>query len=177
LYGLDRAWEEEQFDLNTIDAARLVENQGWVSPEALARRKATLEAKRKRIIELRVEGLISKDDMDQRLLPISEEMQQLEQAAGTVDERATAVKILAQDGIAPAKAWPGMTSTEQRRLVGTLLRGPLEVEVGPDGLARLYANTWLFAAQWEAWETRRDFSRKPTPDQNGRLASAVRAPD
>ena len=70
-----------------------------------------------------------------------------------------------------------MTPAEQRRLVTTLLRGPLEVEVDSVRRLRLHANTWLFAERWEAWETRRDLSRKHVPHQNGRLAYAVRALD
>lgn len=177
LFGLDKAWAEEPIDLSAVDLEGLAENQGWVSREEKERRKAALEAKRGRIIELRVEGHIDREEMDRRLAPIAEELSRLEQAAETGDETVAAIQELLKDGIAPAKAWGGMTPAEQRRLVATLLRGPLEVELDPERRLRLYANTWLFAERWEAWETRRDLSRKHVPDQNGRLAYAVRARD
>jgi len=177
LYGLDQAWAEEPISLETVDLEKLAESQGWVSPRDRERRKAALEAKRRRIIELRVEGHIGEDDMSRRLAPIAEEMGKLKRASQTTDESVAAIEDLLKEGIAPVQAWSGMTLAEQRRLVGTLLRGPLEVQVDSERLLRLHANTWLFAERWEAWETRRDFSRKHPPSQNGRLSYAVRALD
>lgn len=177
LFGLDKAWAEEKLDLGTVDLTALTESQGWVSPEERERRKVGLEAKRRRIIELRVEGHIGKDDMDLRLAPIAEELARLDKTAEDGDESAAAIEALVKDGIAPATAWGGMTQAEQRRLVGTLLRGPLEVELDQERRLRLHAYTWLYAERWEAWETRRTSSRSALPDQNGMLAYAVRAPD
>ncbi len=177
LFGLEKAWAEQQFDLGTVDLTGLADNQGWVSREGRERRKAGLEAKRRRIIELRVEGYINKDEMELRLAPISEESSRLEQMAEANDESAASIGALLEDGIAPAKAWRGMTESERRRLVATLLRGPLEVEVDQQRRLRLHAYTWFFAERWEAWEIRRNLSRTVSADRNGMLAYAGRAPD
>jgi site-specific DNA recombinase len=177
LFGLERAWAEEPIDLATADLDGLAESQGWVSREERERRKEALEAKRKRILELRIDGHIDKDEMDRRLAPIAEEMDQLEQMAQTGEAPLAAVEALVDEGIAPAKAWSGMTSAEQRRLVAALLRAPLEVELDGERRLRLHANTWLFAERWEVWETRRDLGRTRVADRDGRLAYAVRALD
>ncbi len=80
LFGLERAWAEESVTLEEVDLDGLTDNPGWVSPEERERRKGALEAKRRRIIELRVEGHIEKDEMDRRLAPVAEEMAGLEEA-------------------------------------------------------------------------------------------------
>ena len=177
LFGLEKAWEEEPVHLDAVDLTGLAENQGWVSPQDRERRTAALEAKRRRIIELRIEAHIDEAELDRRLAPIAEEMSELERASKTTDESMVAIEDLLREGIAPAQAWSAMSPAEQRRLVATLLRGPLEVEVDSDRRLRLHANTWLFAERWEAWETRRDLSRKRLLDHDGRLAYAVRARD
>jgi DNA invertase Pin-like site-specific DNA recombinase len=177
LHGLEKAWAEEVVDVKATDLAGLGKSDGWVSPKQRERRKASLEAKRRRIIELRVEGHIDKEEMERRLLPIAQDEAKLAQMATGEDEMVAVIEGLVSDGIAPAAGWAGMTPVEQRRLVATLLRAPLEVEVGPERCLRMHAHTWLFAERWEAWETRRDLSRTRKVDRSGRLAYAVRARD
>lgn len=177
LFGLDQAWAEESVDLDEADLSSLAENQGWVSREQRERQEASLAAKRARIIELCIEGYIDKPEMQRRLEPIEAELVQLRQAARP-DETLplVAFRRLAEEGIVPAQAWPGMTPGERRQLVMSLLRGPLELEVDAGGHLRLYANTWLFAERWESWETD-GAGKRGTLADNGRLAYAVRAPD
>jgi site-specific DNA recombinase len=177
LFGLEKAWAEEPVDLAAVDLDGLAESQGWASPEERERRKAALEAKRRRIIDLRIEGHIEKDEMDRRLVPLAEEMAQLEHAAPEGDEQVAALDDLLREGLAPTIAWGGMTAAEQRRLVSALLRAPLEVEVDAERHLRVHANTWLYAQRWEAWERFQGLSRKHSSSQNGRLAYAVRALD
>jgi hypothetical protein len=59
-----------------------------------------------------------------RLLPIAQDEAKLAQMATGEDEMVAVIEGLVSDGIAPAAGWAGMTPTEQRRLVATLLRTP-----------------------------------------------------
>jgi DNA invertase Pin-like site-specific DNA recombinase len=177
LHGLGLAWAAEAVDLKEADLAALAGNGGWVSREERGRRREALEAKRRRLIELRVEGHIDREEMERRVALVGDEMTSLEQAASAGEEVVESIGDLLRDGITPAAGWGGMTPDEQQRLAATLLRAPLEVEVGPERCLRLHAHTWLFAERWEAWETRRDLSRTRKVDRSGRLAYAVRARD
>lgn len=177
LFGLDQAWAEKPVGLDEADLSSLAENQGWVSQEQRERQEASLAAKRARIIELCIEGYVDKPEMQRRLEPIEAELAQLQQAAPP-DETPplVALRRLAEQGIVPARVWPGMAPGERRQLVMSLLRGPLELEVDAGGQLRLYANTWLFAERWESWETE-GAGKRGALAENGRLAYAVRARD
>lgn len=172
LFGLDRAWEEESVELGEEDVERLAASQGWVSREERERASAALEAKKKRIVELCIDGFIERKEMEGRLIPIESELTSLQEGAGEGEAPVSAVRDLLREGVVPGEAWPSMTLAERRRLAMTLLRGPLEVGAAEDRRLRIYADTWLFAQKWEAWETGRNQA-----DGDGRLAYAVRAPD